>query len=56
MAALKLALSWIPLTRITVTSATMTMAGRSNQVPVKASLPAGGIEIERRVREDRAAA
>ena len=42
MAALKLALSWMPFTRITVTSPTMTIAGRSNHVPVKASCPLVG--------------
>ena len=42
MAALKLALSLIPFTRTTVTSAAMKMAGRSNHVPVKASRPLVG--------------
>ena len=40
--ALKLALSLMPTTRITVTSAVMMIAGRSSTLPVATSLPRVG--------------
>ena len=52
MAALKLALSLNALHQNHVISPAMTMAGRSNQVPVSASRPLVGIVIERRVRKN----
>ena len=51
IAVFKLALSRMPFTRTTVTSAAITIAGRSNQVPVNVRRPVDQIVIERRVRE-----
>ncbi len=50
--ALNVALSWMPFTRMMVTSSVMTIAGRSNQVPVPASIPVAGSKSKGALRED----
>ena len=44
IAVLKVALSWMPLTRMTVTIAVMRMAGKSSRVPVALSMPVAGLK------------